>query len=386
MAAKSSVDSRKPSSPLKCFIQIRDLHACATHYALNNLNTLKPDGMEINFIDPDLSLAHKVLERYPLDYENLAEDDPRQAHLILIGFPREAEKMLLAAAHTAHFANGLLPRVGIFNARPEARQQFEARYPYADKAAEIHFAPFPLESREGGKILLEWAGDERFLTTLAFFSEPASLAIQQVLGLPPELKGERLQKLLYLGAQHWQKPLLQFLESLHLHPFGIDIGALDMEALTYARLAEALHETYRAKNPQVTGPAALPWKSLPMEYKQSNFSQAAHFLVKVRAIACELQDPQDPSAPGTLEFELKEHEVECLARMEHARWVAERSLGGWRFCPDRDNTLLYHPNLVAYDELDEPTKEKDRDFVRELPEHAKLLNKTLVRIKRAAEE
>jgi hypothetical protein len=376
MNATSSVDGRSASSPLDCLIQIRDLHACAAHFALN---TLKPKGMALNYIDPDLTLAHKVLERYPLDYERIAENDPRQVHLMLIGFSRAAEKMLLAAAYTAHCANGLLPRISIFNAKPEVQQQFEGRYHYADKAAEIHFAPFPLESRKGSKLLLEWAEDKRFLTTLAFFSEPTSLAMQQVLGLQPELKGAYPQKLLYLRAQNWQKPLLQFLEGgLHLHPFGIEIGELNMDVLAYAPLAQALHEEYRTgyfkKEPQGTSSAALPWNDLSIEYKQSSFSQAAHFLVKVRAIGCELREGVTSDT-----VELSEHEVECLARMEHARWVAERSLSGWRYDKVRDNTLLRHDNLVAYDELDEGTKGYDCDFVRKLSEYARLLGKTLAR-------
>jgi hypothetical protein len=60
-------------------------------------------------------------------------------------------------------------------------------------------------------------------------------------------------------------------------------------------------------------------------------------------------------------------EVELMARMEHARWCAERVLGGWTPGP-RDVLKRMTPYLVPWFELAEDIKEYDREFVRAIPE------------------
>jgi hypothetical protein len=87
--------------------------------------------------------------------------------------------------------------------------------------------------------------------------------------------------------------------------------------------------------------------------------------VKLRAAGCELVPAGDRDANAPL-FAFTADEIERLARMEHARWSAERRLGGWRVGP-LDKARRVSPHLVAYEHLDEPTKELDRAAVRQLP-------------------
>lgn len=54
---------------------------------------------------------------------------------------------------------------------------------------------------------------------------------------------------------------------------------------------------------------------------------------------------------------LSEEEVEAGARLEHLRWCRYTRRSG----------VGDHPDLVAYDELDEASREKDRARVREIP-------------------
>ena len=66
-------------------------------------------------------------------------------------------------------------------------------------------------------------------------------------------------------------------------------------------------------------------------------------------------------------FEFTAAEVERLAEMEHARWMAERARGGYTHGPVRDDLARTHPELLPWDQLTEETKEKDRAFIRGLP-------------------
>lgn len=56
-----------------------------------------------------------------------------------------------------------------------------------------------------------------------------------------------------------------------------------------------------------------------------------------------------------------------LAKLEHARWNAERLLGGWKFGPDKDLINKINPCLVAWDKLDDSVKPYDFKPVDNIP-------------------
>ena len=61
-------------------------------------------------------------------------------------------------------------------------------------------------------------------------------------------------------------------------------------------------------------------------------------------------------------------EVEIMADMEHARFMAERHLAGWVYDPQIDKAHKRSPYLVPYAELSEDVKEWDREAVRAIPQ------------------
>jgi hypothetical protein len=116
-------------------------------------------------------------------------------------------------------------------------------------------------------------------------------------------------------------------------------------------------------------PAAVPWAILPEEYKASNRSQADHMEVKLRCVEAEIVDrnPGDPE-PGTDEMEkhLGATMIESLAKAEHNRWNAEKWIHGWEY-GERDDAFKRHPNLVPWSDLDEDTRNYDRNAIRDIP-------------------
>ena len=56
-----------------------------------------------------------------------------------------------------------------------------------------------------------------------------------------------------------------------------------------------------------------------------------------------------------------------MARLEHERWVAERTREGWRLGSDHDPVAKTTPYLVDWEDLAEAVRDLDRDAVRELP-------------------
>jgi hypothetical protein len=76
---------------------------------------------------------------------------------------------------------------------------------------------------------------------------------------------------------------------------------------------------------------------------------------------------------------LTEEEIQKLARVEHARWMAEKILQGWSYGIPRDNEKKIHPSLLPYDQLSDEDKGKDIDSVREIPNLVAAIGKQIVR-------
>jgi hypothetical protein len=76
-----------------------------------------------------------------------------------------------------------------------------------------------------------------------------------------------------------------------------------------------------------------------------------------------------------LEPPIDEAMLARMAELEHARWTAERLLAGWRPGATRDNRLMVHPNLVAWNDLTEELKSRDAAQVRAAALIARATNK-----------
>ena len=120
----------------------------------------------------------------------------------------------------------------------------------------------------------------------------------------------------------------------------------------------------------------LPWDELIESYREANRQQADHISVKLRAVGCvAINKISQQSRP---EATWSQSEIEILSKMEHQRWNANRWLEGWQYGP-RDDSKKLHPNLVPWEELDEPTREYDRKAVQQIPALLNLISKVIVR-------
>jgi hypothetical protein len=132
-------------------------------------------------------------------------------------------------------------------------------------------------------------------------------------------------------------------------------------------LARVIHEEYvRSQLHQPSSnPAVSSWEELPEWLKESNRTQADHIGEKLKRIGCDLVLFSDEEAES---FEFDEKELEALARMEHERWIEERTKDGWKYAPgDKNVKHKTNPYLVSYDQLPEEIQEYNRNTVRELP-------------------
>lgn len=132
-------------------------------------------------------------------------------------------------------------------------------------------------------------------------------------------------------------------------------------------LAQIIHNAYREYERSITSaddPSLAPWNELLSDLKQSNRAQADRLFEKMERLGYRIERYPGSTAPVT---EFTPEELDVLARMEHARWVVERLNGGWACAAGRDVRLKLSPYFVAWDDLPENVKEKERSVVRRIP-------------------
>jgi hypothetical protein len=64
---------------------------------------------------------------------------------------------------------------------------------------------------------------------------------------------------------------------------------------------------------------------------------------------------------------LRPSEVECLAFLEHRRWMEERTAAGWRHAAQKSIERKESPYLVDWDELPDRAREWNRSAIRDIP-------------------
>jgi hypothetical protein len=133
-------------------------------------------------------------------------------------------------------------------------------------------------------------------------------------------------------------------------------------------MAQAFHAGYvereltNGANP--AGPSMKPWEELAETFRDSNRDLAFDIGSKLRRINCAIEPMADWDAPV---FTFAPDELELLAMLEHERWSTERRRDGWTYGTVRDAEKKIHPDLLPWDELSEPVKQKDREAVSFIP-------------------
>ena len=302
--------------------------------------------------------------------------------IVIMGFGALGQEMLLA-----YLRLGWLARGGGFaytiidHDAARLARDFQARYRGAEGLAPIRFHTCDLDDEPEMAHLL--AAEDGVLSAIFVCLSEAKAALalarrteqtlrRKLLPLPP----------IYLAGVDDRKvsPLR--------HAAAIDAGRaalfqglydedalFDCDFLLQGRLdqgARAVHEDYLShyvpKDKIGTRPQWRHWDDLSEEARDDNRAVASHMAIKLRDLGLRLTQGGSPTIDG-----LTDEMVETLSRAEHARWLANRVLAGWRHGETRDDAAKLHPDIVPYDALSEATKEKDRSQVRALGETVKAM-------------
>lgn len=380
VAAAQAVEGR---SGLSIFLHSADSSLCDL-YQRNRALAASLGGVPVRVFNHYRNVARRTLQDFPLD----PREDGR-AHLVVPGLSRVSLALIVEYALVGHFPGER--RTHICLVSPEASKEvgkLRVKYPAVDQCAELS--------------VLDLHESERFSTCVAAWvkAQPPSdcfsicpgteddneafghaLELNEMLGDHPAVRllldtppGAAIRRLVEGNGELRRR--ISFLPSGEpASGYEAVIG----ESLD--RTARAIHENWLEETQtQITAARASgneelarkheakktyrPWDQLNEEQKGASRSQADHIPFKVRALGL------DPATVRRSDWEkLTAEQVELLARLEHVRWAAYLWMTGWTFAPERNDSKKQHPNLVPYDDLDEPTKDYDREAVRHLGEY-----------------
>jgi voltage-gated potassium channel Kch len=356
---------RRGRKQVLCHVHVLDLNLYTRlcHHCV----LAEPDGpIDIRPFNIYESTARALLAHRPLDHEGIPAGDLRTVHLIILGFGKMGQSVVLQAAKIAHFANQQKPRVtAIDQAARRLGRQFLDRFPRFDSICDLEFIESDVDDPEITGRVVELARGTDTLPTVVVCFDDNTRSLQCAIKVRAEVSAtgtpllvrlaESTDLTLLLGTDEGSSPA--FIET-----FGIDqitVGMILDEELD--QLAKALHAVYVARRKQ-EGKSYKEWEVLDPGLKDSNRQAADHIPVKLRAIGCST----DSVPGGEPVTSFTPDEVEVLARMEHDRWTAERILAGWTPGP-KDEEHKTTPYLVPWEDLSEEIRGYDREPVRSIP-------------------
>lgn len=360
---------------LKCICMVPPVSSRA-HRSLQDY--LEPDTLSRvrTFSDSEL-IARRMLSAYPPDEYPHQTDNG--VHILIIGFSEIGQSMALQLARIGHYRNGKRVKVTLVDGNASQRwRELVTIYPTLPQWLEVQIDDMAIETVQSSD-LARWKVNEapidvayvctrdeitnlrvarllvRDLVRNSFFVTPSP----RVVVLDPP--GGRLLK--DLTSHHDYQ--------YHMRLFSLFDGDGEVQHRDFLwelddQRAQTLHEAYCASDDArcandpkaIRSPSNRPWDQLSETYREANRSSADHFDVKMRAIGCCIA-----KAGTATEIQITSDELELLARMEHDRWCADRSLNGWQFGEIRDDVRKLHPSMVPYGELSEATRQLDRDNV-----------------------
>lgn len=322
-------------------------------------------------------IARRIVREFPPDVSTAQSN--RGVHVLLVGFGSVGQAIAIQLAKMGHYRSGQKPKITIVDGHVEDRwkqtlkmhptlpdwltvERMESRI---EDVKELHAEKW-LQDECPISMVYVCTKDElanlriaRLLLRLLEMDAYQELSGVQVIALDPP-GGCILEEFSKREDKKSRFKLFSLLRSdgqAEKSPVnGNLLTEMDDEC------AKELHKDYCAeleKNPsQMRKPAHKPWEQLAETYREANRSSADHINVKLRAVGRVLA-----SRGSAIEAPLSMEETEVLAKMEHRRWWAERSLDGWEFAEARNDSLKQHPNMLPYEQLDEETKDYDRKNV-----------------------
>ena len=350
----------------------------------------KKDGCLVRFFDVYDSEARRVLAELLLDGKGISKEDKTSVHMAILGFGRMGRSLALRAAQTGHFANGEKLRISILDRVDTPYQRFLFHYPALDRPADkpdaicdLQFHQGIVESLETRKLIKNWALEPDTLLHIFICIDDNTHALEVAFRLQEALV-DRPNCKLYVRVKRRESLAAIFdgtqavdanlpAAGPRIVPFGMVEDTCREESFKNPkdeRVAKAIHQRFvdkriaGSKRRPENDPALRDWEELSDDIRSSNYQQADHIAIKMRAIGCEVVEAADPR-PAVERFTHNEQNI--LAPLEHTRWNAERLLAGWRYGTPSDKARRINENITGWEFLDDSVKKYDYEAIEDIP-------------------
>ncbi len=361
-----------------CHVQISD-YSLGLVFREHLAFTTEDDSFDIVPFSSFENAARSALNEHPLDHQHIGPDDRRCVHLVILGFGQMGEALALQAARVGSYANVVPPRITVIDQDAATRsRQFDVRYPLFRECCRIDFVEAAAENPDTLSAIRAITDSTTAVATVALCFDDDSLNIRLALRLREWLGNANAPILVRIAEDAGLGMVVEGRSAERIYTFGSTTTSCSWDTLIGEpadRLARVIHERYvkqqRAEG-RPEGPNTEPWGRLAPGLRESNRQQADHVPVKLRALGHDVRRMQDVAG---LDLALTDDQVNLLARMEHARWNAERFVAGWSK-GDKDVKRKRSPYLIPFDELPENVKGWDRDAVRNVPELLRVLSQS----------
>lgn len=354
---------------LCCLVQVMDF-TFATLFKDHPLLRETGENLSVSVFNSYENASRLLLRDHPLDREFIGPDDPRQIRLVIFGLGQMGESLLIQAAKICHVANGKRLTVTVVDHSAEARRRgLYVRYPQLDKVCDIEFVHAECDDSLTLRRITEIANDPAGICSIAICFDNDSRNAQYALSVRRHVERDSVPVYVRINQESGLASLFApSTNGENMYCFGSTYSSCSWEMVEgdgLDKLARMIHEDYVAKQRKRgsgDSPSTQDWNRLSPEFRDSNRQQADHLPVKLRALGYQIRRIAElEEAP-----EIPEDRVETLARMEHARWNAERFLTGWTL-GEKDVKLRRSPYLVPYDDLPDDIKGYDVDTVMNIP-------------------
>lgn len=373
---------------LRCVVHVSDarLRSLVSRAASSDDDRI---GLRVEYV----GLYEQAARRACADVlaEAFAGTDRRDemAHLVVVGLGQLGEELVLEAARSPHFVPEAGPclHVTVVDREADARvASLRRRFPALAESIPavgleplVSLRPRELRLHDGvqlAAIAAEIERDAPKISAIAVCLEDEATGLAIACEVHDFAKTRGIPVLLRLSNERGLADVVRCHDGLSrelscVQPFAVldDLGTRDLVEST--DLDRTVHETYRqtvnstaAPEHEPTRPAAShEWETLAVTFQNASRAQARHIpwkLARLNLGVARADDVAGPSIPGS--------EVESLAMLEHARWVAERRLQGWTHGDDRDDPTRVHPDVRPWDAtLKERSKAFDRAAVTAIP-------------------
>lgn len=331
-----------------------------------------------------------------LDRNELVPGSQKHIQLVIAGFGSMGKALLLEALRVCHFPNSsskTKTQICVVDPKmDEIQPSFKAQYPelYQISDVNIEYLTASLEDTEIRQRIVQWSRDENTLLTIAVCLSDPDQSLSCSLGLPDEAyylfdrdgksnphPNTRVQILMSQEISN------QVMESLikssngkywNVNAFGMTNTCYDDDMMSDImpiwinefynhtlqdsngkleknyenELTEILGQSDTTEYKKLFDKAKSAWVELTEDFKYANRYQVDMYGVFMR-----YKNKNNVSK-------------ETLMRMEHARWMADRAIIGYKYTEKKNTQYKLHHCMKDFDSLSLKDKNKDEQVINNL--------------------